>query len=332
LIEAERALHLPALAQERLIAALLSDALRHRQELSLRAVLEALETLQGDPAVPGLVARLQRHSPLALHHLLEEGPWRDRLSPAVWTALTQPGPEPASCRLDESIQDTLHHLELLVQDRQPTLRAASLVLVARLDRARGSALAARLLTGEEAHLVRTTAEQLLALGGDPPILAAFPALEKRVCLSTCDFFRRTHADTLDALADGADLRTYSAGELITEAGDTCRELLLLIEGQASIRFQDGDGTRSEPLIPGQTLDELEVLTHSSSENTIVAERDQTRLLAVPVESFDAMLDRDPDFTRRVLELESRQLQRFMRSVRAPVDDAPAGCSQSDPSP
>jgi CRP-like cAMP-binding protein len=38
-------------------------------------------------------------------------------------------------------------------------------------------------------------------------------------------------------------------------------------------------------------------------------------LAVPVDAFDAFLDRDRDFARRVLELESRQLQKFMRSFQ-----------------
>jgi CRP-like cAMP-binding protein len=69
------------------------------------------------------------------------------------------------------------------------------------------------------------------------------------------------------------------------------------------------------------LDELDVLTHSASETTIVAEQNGTRLLAIPVDSFDAMVDRDPDFARRVLELESRHLQQLMRA-------GPAGAIRS----
>ena len=64
--------------------------------------------------------------------------------------------------------------------------------------------------------------------------------------------------------------------------------------------------------PGQVLDELEVLTHSTAESTIVADAAGTRVLAVPVDSFDATLERDPDFARRVLALETRQLQRLTR--------------------
>jgi CRP-like cAMP-binding protein len=68
----------------------------------------------------------------------------------------------------------------------------------------------------------------------------------------------------------------------------------------------------EHMRPGQVLDELEVLTHSTAESTIVADAAGTRVLAVPVDSFDATLERDPDFARRVLALETRQLQRLTR--------------------
>jgi len=61
--------------------------------------------------------------------------------------------------------------------------------------------------------------------------------------------------------------------------------------------------------------ELEILARSDSQNTIVAESEITRILAVPVDTFDDFLDRDRDFARLVLELESRQLQKFMRTLQ-----------------
>jgi hypothetical protein len=44
----------------------------------------------------------------------------------------------------------------------------------------------------------------------------------------------------------------------------------------------------------------------------VAELAGTRLLAVPVDCFDVMLERDPEFARRVLGLETKRLQRLTR--------------------
>jgi CRP-like cAMP-binding protein len=167
---------------------------------------------------------------------------------------------------------------------------------------------------------------LSATTSDLP-LSEFPTLEKLVYLFNSDFFHRMQSETLIAIAHRAEVRRYTRGDVITEAGDTCRELLLLIEGDANIHYQTKREVQSqterevrseiriEQLHPGQTLDELEVLAHSQSENTIIADSAVTRILAISVDTFDDLLDQDPDFARRVLELESRQLQRFVRSVQ-----------------
>lgn len=62
------------------------------------------------------------------------------------------------------------------------------------------------------------------------------------------------------------MKTYSASEVITEAGDTCRDLLL-IAGDASIPYQLGEQIKVEQVHLGQMLDELEVLTRRNAENT-----------------------------------------------------------------
>ncbi|MCT0200279.1 cyclic nucleotide-binding domain-containing protein [Synechococcus sp. CS-1325] len=316
LSETWRALHQPSVPQHPFVRIVLTDHIRHRLELSMGAILEAFVILQDDPVLPGLVVRLRAQSPLVLLEMLERGPWRQRLSPQLFADLNAPGAEPSACSLEIPLPVTLGHLETLLQERTPTTAAAALFLLAQLDRSRARQLAGALSTAPVAQLLGQTAQQLLNLEAAELVLADLPALELRLCLAASDFFRRTRPETLEALADASSVHTYAAGELITEAGDTCRELLLLIDGEAVIHYQEEQRVRLEPLKPGQVLDELEVLTHSATENTIVAERDNTRLLAVPVDSFDAMLDQDHDLGRRVLELESRHLQRFMRSVQA----------------
>ena len=101
--------------------------------------------------------------------------------------------------------------------------------------------------------------------------------------------------------------------VVTEEGDTCRELLLLIEGEAQIEMHDADGNVSvRNLLPGQILDELEVLSHSKQAGTIMAKVAKTRILAISVDTFDDLLDRDHEFARRVLEMESRRLQQLVQ--------------------
>ena len=82
----------------------------------------------------------------------------------------------------------------------------------------------------------------------------------------------------------------------------------------------GQKVRTAQRRPGQVLDELEGLSNSRSESTIEAEAAGTRVMAVPVDSFDAMLGHDPDFARRVLALETRQLQRLTREAADGTDD------------
>ena len=161
-------------------------------------------------------------------------------------------------------------------------------------------------------MVQETVEKILSVT-TPPALSIFSKLEKLVYLFNSDFFAQMQTGTLMYLGDRAEIRIYTKDEAITEAGDTCRELLLLIEGEAKIYYHLADEVRIESLYAGQVLDELEVLGHSNLENTILADSENTRILAVSVDAFDDLLDQDPDFARRVLELESQQLQKLTRS-------------------
>jgi len=316
---ATASLHQPLLASQHQLVALLEEQLRHREELGVRAILECLAALGTNPAAPRLATRLQQLCPQVLAELLEGGPWMDRFAGPVQQAFHSPDAAPPASAPPLPREAVLQELERLVGDPLPTVAAAAAALSTSVDSTRGPLMAQALAGVERPAWVRQTAERLGSLSGALR-LSDLPELEKRVVLATSDFFRRTWADTLDALADQAQIRSFGPGDLITEAGDTCRELLLLIEGAATVNRQGirGEGMDVEQMRPGQVLDELEVLTHSTAESTIVAETTGTRVLAVPVDSFDATLERDPDFARRVLALETRQLQRLTRHEAGPV--------------
>ena len=296
--------------------ALLADRLRLRQELCLSAILDCLVQLESAAERQQLLDRLSVAAPAALPELLVQERWRAKLPAAVIDRLRAGARDGAQPGSDLPVAATLQQLERLAQDPDPIAATAAVVLSTSLDWQRGRSLATALAASERPAWVRKTAEQLLALKPAALPLAALPEFEKRVVLATSDFFHRTWTDTLDLLADHAEIRSFAAGEAITAAGDSCRELLLLIEGEARVEERSGDQVRFRALRAGQVLDELEVLTHSNSENTIVAETAGTRVLAVPVDCFDATLERDPDFARRVLALETRQLQRVTRELPA----------------
>ncbi|MCW6038436.1 cyclic nucleotide-binding domain-containing protein [Spirulina subsalsa FACHB-351] len=318
LIDRYRAIHQPLLREHQEVLTLLRENISHKQELIVRSLLETLEQLPSDPAALTLAEGLQQASPGILGELLDRENWRDRLPPEILQYLTQPGATTAFCSLDLSPEIILGHLEALLQDPNPMVQAAALYLITQGEAERSQAIARQHDHEFNSHLLQEMVERLLSWSPSSPThptLSDFPSLEKSVYLFNSDFFHRMRSETLIALANRATVKVYNRGDVITEAGDTCRELLLLIEGDANIHYQTGGEMEVEQLHPGQTLDELEVLTHSHSENTIVADSETTRILAIPVDAFDDLLDHDPDFARRVLELESRQLQRFVRSVQ-----------------
>lgn len=315
LIDSYRALNQPMLREYQPVLMLLRENIRHKKELIVRSVLETLVILQNDPAASTFAQSLQAFSPAILVELLEQEDWGDRIPLEIRQFLTQPGETPVSCSLEFSSQQILGYLEALLQDQNPLVQVAALYMMAQMDAERSRAIV-QTQRYAASEIVRETAEQILSIPTPCPPLTAFPTLEKLVYLFNSDFFHRMQSQTLITLAHQAEVRAYSSGDVITEAGDTCRELLLLIEGDAKIQYRLGNDVRFERLQPGQTLDELEVLAHSTSENTIIAASEKTRILAISVDAFDDLLDHDPDFARRVLELESRQLQRFVRSVQS----------------
>jgi len=316
LIASYQALNQPILREQRAVLTVLHESVRHKKELILRAILEIFETLQNDPAAITMARSLGELKPMVLVELLEVNSWQERLHPEVLHNLTQITQQGNSCSLEASSQEILRYLEMLLQDQNPLIQAASLYVISQLDADRGKAVAQDLQGEHNPPLVQETAKKILSLSQPQPSLNQFPALEKLVFLFNSDFFHRMRTETLIELANRAEVRSYTTGKVITEAGDTCRELLLLLEGEANINFYHSEGNvQVESLQPGQTLDELEILAHGDSQNTIIANSDKTRILAIPIEAFDDLLDQDHDFARRVIELESRQLQRFMRSLK-----------------
>ena len=317
LIACYRGLNQPILSEHQAVLLLLKSSIHHKKELIVRNILEAIVSLKSDRSAIDLAQQLGDLAPVVLLELLESEDWQTRLHPEIIEQLTPLSGLTNTCVIDYSSEETLNSLSPLLDDRNPLIQTACLYITAQLDLDRSQTIARNYTALQNSSLVDEAVKIILSASKQCPPLKTFGLLEKVVHLFNSDFFNRIHSETLIALSERAEFRTFTDDEVITEAGDTCRELLLLIEGNAQILFHlPNQEVRIEQLKLGQTLDELEVLAHSDSQNTIVAKGDFTRILAVPVNAFDDLLDRDRDFARRVLELESRQLQRFMRSLQS----------------
>jgi len=302
------ALERPELQAYPPVVAVLKDAVWHKQDLVVRSLLDTLTALPETNAL-ALAASLSRLAPDRLAVALEQSAQQTQLSPAILAALQQEAPELGTGALPPSPAEAVSYLENLLDHYNPLVPAAALFLLAQFASDRAQHAARKLSQSNSPALVKDTAERVQSLPSAPPLMD-FPTLEKAVYLFNSDFFHRLKPSTLLALTDLAKVRAYSPGEIITDPGDTCRELLILIEGEASIHYQRADGPLIEHFRPGQTLDELEVLTHSNLENAILSDSKSTRILAIPVASFDQLIDQDPDFARRVITLESQRLQQI----------------------
>jgi CRP-like cAMP-binding protein len=325
LISSYRALHQPILQEHQTVLMLLWNSIAHKKELMVRTILEIIEPIQTDPAAISIATELGRLSPSILLEILESDSWQNRLHSETLKSLSPLEGQSIPYSLDYPISEILKYLDLLLDDRNPIIQAACLYIIAQLDldsaqaklRERSQSLVHNYTNTSNSPLLQTTAKVIQSATNNCPPLIAFPLLEKVVHLFNSNFFHRLNSEILVTLADRSEVRTFTIDGVITEAGDTCRELLLLIEGDANIHFcLENERIQIEKIYPGQTLDELEILANSDSKNTIIADSDITRILAVPVAAFDDLLDRDPDFARRVIELESRHLQKFMRSIQS----------------
>jgi Cyclic nucleotide-binding domain/4Fe-4S binding domain len=313
--------HLHALNQPLLIAQgnmlePLRDPILQKKRLIIRALLEILESLGQDTEARHIAEAIGNLAPSVLQDILENpsSEWYVRLDPSIMNLLKQSGG--TACSLDLEPGTIANRLEALLGIPNPLTQAISLYVLYQLDEERSRDQARQLLRTKPGTLVKQTAETLLNLTAKPEnMLAAFEQIEKLVYLYNSDFFSGIHSETLIELSNLSYIKVYKSDEIVTEDGDTCRELLLLVEGVVEIFLhQDNGEVIVSCLLPGRILDELEVLSHTAQSGTAIAKATPTRILAIPVDTFDDLLDRDRDFARRVLEMESSRLQQVISRI------------------
>jgi Cyclic nucleotide-binding domain/4Fe-4S binding domain len=304
------ALSQPILAADLATVTVVKSIVKQHKRLLAIGLLEIIAALRSEAAAYQIATDLGNLSSTALQELLaDKSRWT--FSADILARLNATSdPPPSAVELSPAAIAT--HLESMLSEPNPLMQAASLYLLHRLDATRARTQVQFWQNSQrKSPLMQEMAQQMRQ--PDAITLAHFPTLEKLVYLASSDFFDGVYSETTIELANRSSVKVYTAGDLITEQGDTCRELLLSIEGTAEIHYQQPDRSiRIVAVLPGCILDELEVLSHSTLTNTIVATATPTRILALPVDTFDDMFDRDPDFARRVLELESRHLQQLVQ--------------------
>lgn len=347
LIERQDALKRPFSYQQRHVLFFLLRSIVQKQQLLIRGLLETIEAAPEAEVAENIANELGALGPVTLQDVLENpvSQWQRRLNDRAFSllqsSLKMAGPvcslgnpgntaidDPGSISLshaDDTVTDLqpakekeklpiTMHLQILMQDRNPAIRVASLFILqeiaphaaqARLDEVAQST--------QELPTIEKEVFDVLSKGLTSD-LSKVPLLEKLVLMADTSFFQNVHSDTMVELAAMADFQVYQENEAISDHADTCRELHILASGSVEVHQPGENGEMViASLLPGELLDELEVQSHTERPGQIVATSPDTRILTIPVDAFDEVVHRDRAFADWVLEWESSRLQQLMKA-------------------
>ncbi|HBC43155.1 MAG TPA: cyclic nucleotide-binding protein [Pseudanabaena sp.] len=309
LLQSYHNLNQPCLLEYRPSVSLLLDAIARKKKILVLALLDAIANLNVEEG-NDIAIDLGKLSPAVLQDILEEpNPVCLSKIPSTQINLLRTSSENMSCSMAIAVSEVVETLTNLLQEPNPLIQAVSLYLLQILDFAASRVAAVEI--DNQHPLVQDIITLILKSSHSLP-LASFEKLERVVYLFNSDFFHSLDNEILIELGERSYVKSYQDNEHITEAGDTCRELLLLVEGNVEIRIIRADLSETvSHLVSGKVLDELEVLTHTNLTGTITAKSSPTRVLAIPVDTFDDLMQRDRNLALKVLELESIRLKTLL---------------------
>ena len=150
---------------------------------------------------------------------------------------------------------------------------------------------------------------------DPVAPAPSPSgdLDARLrILRAVDLFRRVSDDELRGVADVSRLQRYDDAERVCSQGEPGRDLFAVVEGAVQVRRGSRVLAR---LGPGEVVGELAFLDRGKRSADVDAQG-PTRLLVLPGEELDRLLDRQPSLARGLLALlASRMREAGERQLR-----------------
>ena len=124
-------------------------------------------------------------------------------------------------------------------------------------------------------------------------------LEKLLWLRSSPFFQPLNQQSLLLIARSSKLIIYNQGEYLCEQGKPATNLFMLISGVAQ--------TASQTISAGQVVGETGILAKTTYPETLVASSPRVPALVITADSFDELLDREPQVARTLLVSISQRL-------------------------
>jgi len=119
---------------------------------------------------------------------------------------------------------------------------------------------------------------------------------------TVPLFSQISQRSAELVAAGA-VTAVAAGQVLAQAGDPAAGMFVVLEG--SVVVERGD--LHVPIEHGGFFGELALLVPDSPRIARVRAKSDARILAVPRETFDVLIDNEPAFTRHLLTEVARRL-------------------------
>ncbi|CAN1211592.1 hypothetical protein TUMEXPCC7403_15420 [Tumidithrix helvetica PCC 7403] len=151
----------------------------------------------------------------------------------------------------------------------------------------------------------------------PTATRPLDTFQKLLRLFESNFFKGLKTDVLVELARQAEVKTYNQDESIYQQGKVAQEILVVVSGSIQMLRVLGDRASVLALIsPGETIGELEVLTHRAYRTSFVAATSNTVGLAIKADLFEEVIRQDALFAQNLLVKVSDRLQTMLTSSLA----------------
>jgi len=150
--------------------------------------------------------------------------------------------------------------------------------------------------------------------------------EREAALHHVDFLDALPDATLRGLAEGSEVRLYSAGEDVIRQGDSGDELFIVLRGEAAVLVARNGGEPDEVarLATGKFFGEMSLLTGENRTATVRAGR-RLELLVVGHDAFRRILADAPELAERISGILARRQAQLdeheavdSRTVKEPV--------------
>ncbi|OKH52590.1 hypothetical protein NIES2101_14265 [Calothrix sp. HK-06] len=147
--------------------------------------------------------------------------------------------------------------------------------------------------------------EMQKLQGDT-IIESFGTLEKLLWLYPTSLFSSLKTDTLIELAKNSTVKVYIPQQQICSIGSPAQELIVLINGEAKVTSKEANtpDTYLKTILPGQTIGELEVLTHKNYTATIIASGHRVRALTINASNLERLISQNPSIAQNLLQMVS----------------------------